>query len=63
MLVCCVITLVTDIWMAAAGSYWSFMAARLINGFGTGANESMLPLVVTDLFFLHQRGKYIGIYL
>lgn len=63
MIVCCIITLATDIWMAAAGSYWSFMAARLINGFGTGANESMLPLVVADLFFLHQRGKYIGIYL
>jgi MFS family permease len=49
--------------MAAAGSYWSFMGARLINGFGTGANESMLPLVVADMYFLHQRGKYIGIYL
>ncbi|CZR66561.1 related to MFS transporter [Phialocephala subalpina] len=50
MIVCCIITLATDIWMAAAGSYWSFMAARLINGFGTGANESMLPLVVADIY-------------
>lgn len=62
MIVCCIITLATDIWMAAAGSYWSFMGARLVNGFGTGANESMLPLVVADMFFLHQRGKYVGIY-
>lgn len=63
MLVCCLITLVSDIWMAASPSYGSMMAARVLNGFGTGANESMLPLIITDLFFLHQRGKYVGIYL
>ncbi|KAH8660421.1 serine/threonine kinase 16 [Xylariales sp. PMI_506] len=62
MLVCCAITLASDVWMAASPSYNSFMAARVINGFGTGANESMLPMVVADLFFLHQRGKFIGIY-
>jgi len=55
--------LVTDIWMAAAKSYGSFLAARLVNGFGTGANETMLPLVIADMFFLHERGKFIGIYL
>lgn len=63
MIVCTVITLASDIWMAASTSYNSFMAARVISGFGTGANESMLPLVVTDIYFLHQRGKYVGIYL
>lgn len=63
MLVCCLITLVSDIWMAASPSYASFMASRVVNGFGTGANETMLPLIITDMFFLHQRGRYVGIYL
>lgn len=63
MLVCALITLATDIWMAAAPSYGSMLAARLINGFGTGANETMLPLIITDMYFLHERGKYVGIYL
>jgi len=63
MLVCCAITLASDVWQACAKSYGSFLAARIFNGIGTGANESIMMTVVTDLYFLHQRGGFGGIYL
>jgi hypothetical protein len=34
----------------------------VIAGLGAAANESIMTVVVADIFFLHQRGKYVGVY-
>ncbi|EON65741.1 hypothetical protein W97_04980 [Coniosporium apollinis CBS 100218] len=62
LLICCAITLISDIWQAAAKSYNSFLAARIVSGLGTAANESIMTIVVTDIIFLHERGRFVGIY-
>lgn len=38
------------------------MAARILDGFGAAANESLGPVVVADMFFLHERGFWNGCY-
>ncbi|KAI9629991.1 hypothetical protein KEM48_012405 [Puccinia striiformis f. sp. tritici PST-130] len=41
----------------ATRSYPTQMAARFFLGFGAGGIELYVPLIVIDLFFVHQRGK------
>ena len=50
-------------WEASAKSYTSLMAARVINGVATATNESIMVQVVADVFFLHERGLWMGVYL
>lgn len=58
-----VFTLVTSIWVAVAKSHSSLLAARACNGIATATNESIMMQVVADVFFLHERGFWTGIYL
>ena len=50
------IYLACAIWAACTHSYGSFLAARILMGFGSGAAETMAPLSIADVFFLHERG-------
>lgn len=50
------------IWQGAAQSYGSFMGARVLIAMGMSVGESLMPMVVSDIFFLHERGRYVGIY-
>ena len=54
---------VTCIWQAVASSYGSFMAARVVNGISAAPSETLMVQVIADLFFLHERGLWMGIYL
>lgn len=63
LLCCSLIVLGADIWQATAQSYSSFLGARVLNGMGAAANESIMSIVVADIFFLHERGGFMGTYL
>ncbi|KAF1956986.1 MFS transporter-like protein [Byssothecium circinans] len=52
----------TSIWRAKATSYGSFMGACVVNGIGAGPAETIMPSVVADIFFLHDRGKWNTLY-
>jgi len=52
-----------NIWQGFATSYTSFIGARVISGLGAAANESIMPIVINDVMFLHQRGVWMGLYL
>lgn len=43
-------------------SFPSFLAARVISGLGAAANESIMPMVISDLLFVHQRGRSMALY-
>jgi MFS family permease len=58
-----VVTVATQIWIALSHSYNSLLAARAVNGFATAINESIMVQVVADMFFVHERGVWTGIYL
>lgn len=53
---------VSSIWRAKATSYDSFMGACALNGIGAGPCETLMPQVITDIIFLHDRGKYQTLY-
>jgi len=48
------------IWAALTKGYGSFLAARILMGFGSGAAETMAPLSIADIFFLHERGTVMA---
>lgn len=62
-LICGLICVLANIWQALTTSYASFIGARVISGFGAGANESIMPMVIADVMFIHQRGLWMGLYL
>lgn len=46
----------SNIWGGCAKFFGSELAARIVYGFAGAAPEIVATLVLTDLFFLHQRG-------
>ena len=53
----------SSIWSAVAKSWGSLLAARIIQGFAASAVEGLGPTVVGDLFFVHERGRWMGLYI
>jgi len=57
-----IVTTATAAWCAAATSFESFMAARILNGFfGTLAQIGGL-IFIQDMFFFHERARKINIW-
>ncbi|KAJ9092762.1 hypothetical protein QFC19_008617 [Naganishia cerealis] len=62
-LVASLLLLASSIWAAKSGaSFESHLAARLVLGIAGGATESLLPLILTDMSFTHERSLYFGAY-
>lgn len=61
-IVCGLICFLANIWQALVTSYPSFLGARVISGLGAAANESLMPMVIADLLFVHQRGRSMALY-
>ncbi len=47
-------------WAGASQSLNQHIAARVLHGLGSGAVEALLPLIVQDMVFIHQRNKAIA---
>jgi MFS family permease len=62
-IICSIICILANIWQGLVTSYASFIGARVISGLGAAANESIMPMVVADLLFVHQRGRSMALYL
>ncbi|KAF5016142.1 hypothetical protein F66182_12277, partial [Fusarium sp. NRRL 66182] len=52
----------TCIWEARAGSYSVLIGARIVNGIATATSETLMVQVICDVFFLHERGVWMGVY-
>ncbi|KAI5241796.1 MFS general substrate transporter [Aureobasidium subglaciale] len=50
-------------WTAKASTFNSLLAARCLSGFAASAGESIVPGIVNDLFFLHERASMMSIYI
>lgn len=57
-----IVLLASLIWAAVNNSYNSHLGARIVQGLATGATESVLPLMLTEVTFLHQRNRVFGLY-
>ena len=60
-LICTAMFFASSIWCAEAKTYGSMLGARVIQGFAASASEVLAPSVVADLFFVHERGLWVGL--
>jgi MFS family permease len=61
-LVTALIVIGSNIWQASAKNTSSFFGARALNGVGSAVNESVMVQVIADIFFLHERGLWMGVF-
>ncbi|KAL7818083.1 major facilitator superfamily domain-containing protein [Trichoderma aethiopicum] len=52
----------TAVWLIYEKSYARFLAGRVLMGFGSGAAETLAPITIADVFFLHERGRVMSAY-
>ena len=52
----------TSVWLIFDKSYAGFLTARILMGLGAGAAETIAPITIADVFFLHERGQIMGFY-
>ena len=62
-LIAMALVFVSCIWCGATHSFKGLMAARILCGFATSCAEVLPAIVVKDLFFLHERGWWMGLYI
>ncbi|KAE8145963.1 MFS transporter [Aspergillus avenaceus] len=53
----------SSLWMGAFHTAGEWFGSNILNGLGTSAYEAVIQLVVFDLFFDHERGRMLGIYI
>jgi len=59
---CSIVLLGSTIGAATSKDFNTHMACRIIQGIAAGSTESVLPLIITDMSFVDERGFYFGIY-
>jgi MFS family permease len=59
---CCALLIGTTIGAATSKNFDVHMACRILQGVATGATESVLPLIITDVSFVNERGKWFAWY-
>jgi MFS family permease len=52
------------VWCAIAAqkSYTDLLVARIFQGLLQAPVEAIVPSTISDIFFLHERGKMVGLY-
>lgn|ERR1700734_3492866 len=53
----------TGIWCATATSFNSLVAARVLVIFFGSCSEGLAAAIVADLFFLHERARWMAVYI
>ena len=48
---------------AIANSFTSFLWINIIAAFARSSTEALGPIIVNDLYFFHERGVKMGIYM
>ncbi|KAF5976553.1 HOL1 [Fusarium coicis] len=61
-LISVVVLLAASIAAATQNSYYGHLVSRILQGIVTGASESLLPLMLTEVTFLHERAFIFGLY-
>ncbi|PYI00835.1 MFS general substrate transporter [Aspergillus sclerotiicarbonarius CBS 121057] len=56
------ISIASYIWQARATSYPSLLVARVLNGIGAATNETIPVQTIAEMFFLHERGRWMMAY-
>ncbi|KAJ3539170.1 hypothetical protein NM208_g5594 [Fusarium decemcellulare] len=62
LLVATLLMTMSTLWCGLATSYNSLLAARVFQGIGGAAADSVAPALVGDLYPVHQRGRAMALY-
>jgi MFS family permease len=57
------IVLICCIWGGASHSFGSLEASRIIGATASTAGEVLPAIILKDVFYLHERGGYMGLYM
>ena len=52
----------TSVWCAATTTYNSFLASRVISGFGMAPYEVLVQCTIGDLYFVHERATRLAVW-
>jgi MFS family permease len=55
-------TLATQVWAAHTTTNGQWIASKIVQGFVGAPIESLCEISVTDIYFTHERGRYIALY-
>jgi MFS family permease len=55
-------TMATQLWAPYTTTNGQWIANKIIQGFVGAPIESLCEISVTDIYFTHERGRYIGLY-
>ncbi|PVI01321.1 MFS general substrate transporter [Periconia macrospinosa] len=55
-------TLATQVWAPHTKTNGQWIANKIVQGFVGAPIESLCEISVTDIYFTHERGRYIGLY-
>lgn len=58
-----VVGIVAQCASAVASTWGGILAARAFVGIGTSAGMGIGAAVVADLYFMHERGRFMGVYI
>ncbi|KAK7415939.1 hypothetical protein QQX98_005512 [Neonectria punicea] len=53
---------ITNIWGAFATSFPSLAALRTLQGIASAPYETMVTAIISDLFYLHERGRWLALW-
>lgn len=51
-----------SVWAAATTNYPSFLASRIVGGFGMAPYEVLVQATIRDLYFVHQRATRLAVW-
>jgi MFS family permease len=57
------IVLISCIWGGASHSFHSLEASRVISAWAASAGEVLPAIILKDVFYLHERGGHMGLYM
>lgn len=53
---------ITAVWVGLANTYANALVARIVMGLAAGSAECLAPLTISEVFFLHERGRVMAFY-
>ncbi|KAF1347498.1 major facilitator superfamily domain-containing protein [Delphinella strobiligena] len=59
---CSILLLGSTLGAGSSNDYNTHMACRILQGIATGSTESLLPLIISDISFVDERGLWFGVY-
>lgn len=59
---CSLLAAVTNIIASFCSTWAGVVVTRAVNGFSVGATVALGPAVICEMYFLHERGFYMGIF-